>query len=133
MEKTFDEKEVAVMGLIKLTNKRIVLERRAFWERDTKEMPLYKVDSISYGHRRNRTLFLIGVLLIFGSLISLQYNLQLTEIGLVIGVIIAFLGLLKYEFIEIRATTLKLYESGKGANKFAESVMKELTKKVVYK
>lgn len=132
MKDTPNEKEVDSFISLTLTTKRIVQEKKGFWEGGTNEIPLNKLDSIGYGYKRNLLLFIIGLIFVIGWWIfsNTSSNNGLSPlILLIVGIIFIVLGLLRHEFVEFRAGTLKLFQEGKNAEQFATTVRSELHKK----
>lgn len=124
-----DPRDVAEFKLLSLTNKHVIKESNDFWVGTTEEIPLHKLDSIGSGYKRNLFLFLIGIVVAIIGFIVLTSQGIFGLILIVIGVVLLAIGLMKREFVELRAGTLKLSADGKGAIEFADVVRDELHKK----
>ena len=126
MKRVAGEKEMAVFGTLTLTNKRIVQEYTGFWESQTNEIPLSKIDSVFSGYRRHLLLLIIGIALLVGAIFVNFYSSLLFYILLIVAIVCILLSFMKEEFVEIKAGTAKLIQSGKGAEEFADWIFDEL-------
>ncbi|CAD7773741.1 MAG: hypothetical protein KBONHNOK_00647 [Candidatus Methanoperedenaceae archaeon GB50] len=108
------EKELSKHASLIVTNNRLVQEKKSWGKRTHKEIPLDKIDSLSFEYSKNIGLIVAGiVLIVLGFLFSswTPYSSQIWFLMIIFGIIILIIGLLlKKEFVEFSSSTLKIRE-----------------------
>ncbi len=135
-----NEKVKASHGSLILTNKRIIQRKESWGKEYTKEIPLNKIDSISYIYARNHTLLLFGCLIMFCGIAFVIFSSgssnEILDILGILGFLMIPVGaalvilaaLLPKEVIEIKSVTLEIREEGKGMDKFINALRNEIYK-----
>jgi hypothetical protein len=133
MELLKNEKELSKRASLIVTNYRLVQEKRSWGKRTHKEIPLNKIDSISFEYSRNIGLIATGIaLIVLGFLFNywLPHSSQIWFLIAVLGFITLLLGiLLKKEFVEFSSCSLKIREEKKSIEKFIDVVREEIYRK----
>jgi sulfite exporter TauE/SafE len=125
-----NEKVVSEVLPLKLTNFKIVRERTGVWRYGIEEIPLTKVDSIYYYHRRRLGAFVFGVIFlavgIFIQVTPSLYKFLFVVYGglvlIIFGILSIALGLMKKEGLEVRAGTTRFSEEREGLEDFTQKL-----------
>lgn len=107
-----------------VTNYRLVQEKTSWGRRTIREIPLRRLDSITYDYARSPGAILAGILLtLIGYLLALEEEEFFFVV--LIGLLILIIGLLwKREFTEFKSATMTIREESRGLGELTNTLRK---------
>ncbi|MEA3248547.1 MAG: hypothetical protein U9Q73_02465 [Nanoarchaeota archaeon] len=128
-----NEKELSKHASLIITNYRLIQEKKSLGKRTHKEIPLEKIDSISFEYNIRIGMIILGIILMFTGLFwnySKIYSPQIGFLMIISGIVVLMISLLlRKELVEFNSSTLKISEEIRDIEKFIDIVRGEIYKK----
>ena len=122
------EKIISTYESLTLTNKRLIQWFEDAASENLTQIPLEKIDSMSYSNELNISLVAIGILVALVSFfVDKITNISVMYVGLIIGVIIILIAFaIRKPVFQIKSASETISESSRGIESFVNDLEKEV-------